>query len=286
LSEFWEHCTREAPEHSVWELQGISQKRLDELSAMGIMDIHDIPDAFPLNEIQDRIRTCVKNNEEFVGPDLKRELEDVAFPAHFLDFETLGPAIPRYAGTRPYQTVAFQWSDHILRADGSVEHREFLYEKGNDPRAEFTQTLLDALGSEGTIYTYTGYEEGVIKELADHLPQHKDRLLAIVDRIKDLHKIVSKLYYHPDLHGSFSVKVVLPALLHDMGYGKLAIQDGQEAGLEYRKMIDPAITSEVREKIRADLLTYCGHDTIAMVKIREELLKRYENQGPIWESVP
>jgi hypothetical protein len=88
------------------------------------------------------------------------------------------------------------------------------------------------------------------------------------------------------LHGSFSVKVVLPALLHDMGYGKLAIQDGQEAGLEYRKMIDPAITSEVREKIRADLLTYCGHDTIAMVKIREELLKRYENQGPIWESVP
>jgi CRISPR/Cas system-associated exonuclease Cas4 (RecB family) len=232
LCEFWEHCTREAPEHPVWELAGISQKRLDELSAMGIRDIHDIPDAFPLNEMQDRIRTCVKDNEEFVDPDLKRELEDVAFPAHFLDFETLGPAIPRYAGTRPYQNVPFQWSDHIVLADGSVEHREFLYDKGDDPRGEFTQTLLDALGSEGTIYTYTDYEEKVIKGLAKHHLQYKDRLLATLGRIRDLHKIVSKHYYHPNFHGSFSVKSVLPALLPDMGYGELAIQDGQEAGLE------------------------------------------------------
>ena len=30
----------------------------------------------------------------------------------------------------------------------------------------------------------------------------------------------------------------------------------------------------MREKIREDLLTYCGQDTLAMLKIREELLKR------------
>jgi hypothetical protein len=274
LCESWEHCTREAPEHPVWELAGISQAKLDELKAMAVRDIRDIPDAFPLSEIQDRIRTCVKNNEQFVDPDLKRELEDLSYPAHFLDFETLGHAIPRYAGTRTYQDVPFQWSDHILLTDGSVELREFLYEKGDDPREEFTKTLLDVLGREGTIYTYTGYDEGVIKGLAEHLPQHKDRLLASLGRIKDLHKIVSKHYYHPNFHGSFSVKAVLPALLPDMGYGKLAIQDGQEAGLEYLKMIDPETSADEKENIRTNLHRYCGHDTLAMVKIREELLKQ------------
>jgi len=275
LCEFWEHCTREAPEHPVWELAGISQAKLDELEAMGVRDIRDIPGTFPLTGAQKRIKRCVRDNEEFVDSDLKRALEDVAYPAHFLDFETLGPAIPRYAGTRTYQNVPFQWSDHILLADGTVEHREFLYEKSDDSRAEFTQTLLDVLGSEGTIYTYTGYEEGVIKGLAESLPQHNDRLLSTLCRIKDLHKIVSKRYYHPNFHGSFSVKSVLPALLPDMVYENLAIQDGQEAGLEYRKMIDPAITSEEREKIRTNLRSYCGHDTLAMLKIREELLKRF-----------
>ncbi|MFH1487573.1 MAG: DUF2779 domain-containing protein [Pseudomonadota bacterium] len=27
------------------------------------------------------------------------------YPLHFLDFETAGPAIPHYPGTRPYQTI-------------------------------------------------------------------------------------------------------------------------------------------------------------------------------------
>jgi predicted RecB family nuclease len=274
LCEFWEYCAREAPEHPVWELAGISQKRLDELSALGIIDIRDIPGTFPLAETQDRIQTCVKNNKEFVDPDLKRELEQVAYPAYFLDFETLGPAVPRYVGTRPYQTVPFQWSDHILLADGTVEHREFLFEKSDDPREEFTRTLLDVLGHEGTIYTYTGYEEGVIKELAEHLPQNRDRLLSTLGRIKDLHKIVSKHYYHPMFHGSFSVKSVLPALIPDMGYENLAIQDGQQAGLEYMKMTDPSTPQDLKARIRRDLLCYCSHDTLAMVKIREELLRR------------
>jgi hypothetical protein len=39
-------------------------------------------------------------------------------------------------------------------------------------------------------------------------------------------------------------------------------------------MIDPATTSEEKEKIKKDLLTYCAQDTMAMVRIREELLKR------------
>ena len=39
-------------------------------------------------------------------------------------------------------------------------------------------------------------------------------------------------------------------------------------------MIDPETPLEDKEKIKKDLLTYCGQDTLAMLKIREELLKR------------
>ena len=40
-------------------------------------------------------------------------------------------------------------------------------------------------------------------------------------------------------------------------------------------MIDPATPIEEKEKIKKDLLTYCEHDTLAMLKIREELISRF-----------
>ncbi len=269
---FWEHCIQDMPEHWVMTLTGISQKKIDELEAQGVRDIKDIPMSFSLSTLQDRIRSCVINNQAYVSPDLKDELKDMVYPIHFLDFETLFRAIPRYAGTRPYQSIPFQWSDHILFEDGVIEHREYLCEEDKDPRKEFALTLLDALGSEGSIVTYTNYEENIIKGLTYKLPEYRDQLLALLGRIKDLHKIVSKKYYHPKFHGSFSIKSILPALLPELSYKNLEIQEGQLAGLEYERMIEPSTPAEEKRKIRKNLLTYCGHDTLAMLKIREELM--------------
>ena len=268
---FWEHCTQNVPEHWVMTLTGISRKKMAELESQGVRDIKDIPVSFPLSDLQDRIRNCVINNQAYVSPNLKDELKDMVYPIHFLDFETLFGAIPRYAGTRPYQSIPFQWSDHILFEDGAIEHREYLCEVDKDPRNEFTLTLLDALGNKGSIVTYTNYEESVIKGLAYKVPEYRDQLLALLSRIKDLHKIISKKYYHPKFHGSFSIKSVLPALLPEMSYKNLEIQEGQLAGLEYTRMIGPSTPAEEKEKIKKALLTYCGHDTLAMLKIREEL---------------
>jgi hypothetical protein len=273
--DFYEYCTKDMPEHWVVHLSGIGQNKLDALEAMGIYDICDIPDEFPLNAIQDRIRNCVANKEEHTAGELRDELEDVEYPIHFLDFETLSPAIPRYAGTRPYQGIPFQWSDHILQKNGNIEHRDYLCEEDKDPREELTLKLLDALGKEGSIFTYTTFEETVIRGLAEDLPKHRRQLLATLDRVVDLYKIIRKNYYHPEFQGSFSLKSVLPALLPEMSYENLAVQDGQEAGIEYMRMLDPATRPGEKEKIRGDLLKYCGQDTLAMVKIREELLKLF-----------
>ena len=96
----------------------------------------------------------------------------------------------------------------------------------------------------------------------------------LLSRIKDLHQIIRRHYYHPGFHGSFSLKSVLPAILPEMSYANLEIQEGQLASLEYLEMIDPATPTEEKEQIKMDLLTYCGHDTLAMLKIREELISR------------
>jgi len=217
----------------------------------------------------------VRSGEEYIERELEYELKNVEYPIHFLDFETLGLAIPRYAGTKPYQTIPFQWSDHLLHEDGTIEHWDYLCEEDEDPREQFTSTLLDALGSKGSIFMYTTYEEGVLKELAENLRLHREHILALWDRLKDLCAIISTHYYHPEFRGSFSVNSVLPDLLPEMSYENLSIQEGQEAGLEYLRMIDPSTAPEEKERVKKDLLTYCGHDTLAMVKIREELLKQF-----------
>ena len=278
--EFWEHCTKGKPEFWVMNLSGISQKKLNELAALDVEDIHDIPDDFPLTALQARIRECVAEGKEYVAPELADELRDVEFPIHFLDFETIGSAIPRYEGTRPYQTIPFQWSDHVLYEDGTLEHPEFLHDEDTDPREAFCRTLLETLGDTGTIVIYTTYEVGVMTSLADDLPQYAGRLLAALDRIKDLHATVKTYFYHPDFQGSFSLKKVLPALVPSMAYEGLAIQEGTQASLEYLRMLDPSTRPEERKKIRADLLIYCGHDTLAMVRIREELMNSSRRNTP------
>jgi predicted RecB family nuclease len=135
--------------------------------------------------------------------------------------------------------------------------------------------LIESLGENGTIFIYTAYEKGVLNGVIEHLPHYQEQLLAIIDRFKDLHAIIRRCFYHPEFQGSFSLKSVLPAILPNMSYEKLSIQEGSQASFEYIRMLDPATTLTEREKIKEDLLKYCGHDTMAMVRIREELLSRF-----------
>ena len=53
---------------------------------------------------------------------LKREMRKWKFPLHFIDFETATPAIPLNRGRRPYETIAFQFSHHIVDENGGVRH--------------------------------------------------------------------------------------------------------------------------------------------------------------------
>jgi predicted RecB family nuclease len=275
VCEFWEHCTADMPEFWVMGLTGIREDRLNELAALGVEDIRDIPKSFPLTELQERIRTCVLAREEYIAPELIDELADVEYPLHFLDFETVSPAIPRYPRTRPYQTIPFQWSDHIVAEEGDLKHSSYLCKEDKDPREDFASTLLEALGQKGTIFTYSAFEKRILRELAEHLPEKRGQLLATLDRLKDLQALIKKYYYNAAFQGSFSLKSILPALVPTMSYEELVIQEGTHASLEYLRMLSPETEPAEKMKMEQDLLDYCSHDTLAMVKIRETLLGRF-----------
>ena len=272
--EFWDHCTAEMPEFWVMGLTGIKEEKLNELAAMGVEDIRHIPEGFALTDLQERIKTCVVNREYYLAAKLKEELTNLEYPVHFLDFETVSPALPIYPETRPYQAIPFQWSDHILSRGGDLHHANFLFREDGDPQEGFAASLLNTVGEGGTIFTYSNYERRVLSELAENLPRQSDQILATLDRLKDLQALIKKYFYSPGFRGSFSLKSVLPVLVPNMSYENLAIKEGTHASLEYLRLLNSETPPEERRRIEQALIDYCSYDTLAMVKIREALLKR------------
>jgi hypothetical protein len=96
--------------------------------------------------------------------------------------------------------------------------------------------------------------------------------LALCDRLFDLLAVVKTHCYHPDFHGSYSLKAVLPALVSDMTYSDLAIQDGSNASVAFAQMIASDTEEPERARIRGALLDYCERDTEAMVRLLQVLL--------------
>ena len=165
---YYEHCTRALsfPDYPLTDLPGFYAKRRAELEAAGISDVREVPEDVRLSELQTVARQCVTRGEDRIHGDLAGALADINYPVYHLDFETVGPAIPRYAGTRPYGTVPFQFSVHTETADGTLGHAEYLHPDDTDPREPLALALVDALGEGGSICVYTSYERGVIRELA------------------------------------------------------------------------------------------------------------------------
>lgn len=269
---FQGHCYASVPEHYILQLPRVSKNVLATLDAAGIEDIRDIPINFAgLNAIQQRVRDCVVNNRIYLDTDIAGELNQLEYPIHFLDFETFNPALPLYIGTSPYNVIPFQWSNHVLNEDGSIRHEEFLHDGFDDPRVEFARTLLQILGDQGSIVVYSSFEATRIKELMQVLPHLSDELHKLLARIVDLLKIVRAHCYHPEFHGSFSIKSVLPALMPDLGYSDLEINDGELASIAYAEIVNPDTKQERRDHLRKCLLDYCERDTEAEVRLYQTL---------------
>ena len=232
----------------------------------------DIPPSFErLNALQQRVRDSAVRDMPYVGPGLQGALDQLEYPLHSIDFETFNPALPRYAGTRPYQVIPFQWSLHKVDRDGNIQHAGFLHTTSEDPRKAFLSSLLDSIDPEGSIITYSPYEATMLKSLAEKFPEYAGAVEGLLPRMVDLAKIVREHFYHPGFRGSFSLKAVLPALVPELDYNNLTIGDGLAAAASFVKMIADGVDKDEKQARREALWEYCQQDTLALVKVIEAL---------------
>jgi Domain of unknown function(DUF2779) len=270
--QFINHCWPTDTEFPIRGLGG-SKARLAEYVANGCRDIRDVNIEDVGAETQRRILRVTRSGEPEILGGARQTLEALPFPRYHLDFETIGPAVPIWPGTRPYSSIPVQWSCHIDdgAGDGSVDdlrHEEFLDLSGDPPMRALAESLIRALGESGPVLMWTNYEAGVIKGLIELFPDLAESLQKIIERLFDLHPVVRGNYYHPMMLGSWSIKAVLPAVAPHMNYAELeGINQGMGASDGFIEAIDPGTTPERKSELEDQLLRYCRFDTEAMVEI-------------------
>jgi hypothetical protein len=178
----------------------------------------------------------------FDADNMRIEIATWTYPLHFIDFETSAVAIPFYKGMTPYEGIAFQFSHHMVHADGKVEHAgEYLNtEKGQFPNFAFARALEQQLNADnGSIFMYSPHENSFLNAIYQQLKNSKEKdkeaLCTFIKSITrssgsinesweggrvmiDMLKLVKQYYYDPATNGSNSIKYVLPAILNSSKY--------------------------------------------------------------------
>jgi len=270
----------DTPDYAVYDLHkiGLSKRLLREMVDSNIIGMNDIEDASEFKKMKLWQWESYRDDEERLDPiGIRKELESLEYPLYFLDYETLPSAVPKYDGTWPHQQVVFQYSLHIIESEGTKPiHKEYLHTSNEKPMHAIAENLRKDIGDEGSVIVwYKPFEVPRTNELADAVPEHKEFLTALADRIYDLMDIVTEGYYHhKDFRGSASIKNVLPVMCPELSYKVLNVQNGGQAMTTYRDLIFSDIYQGREEDVIKDLLAYCELDTWAMVRIWEEMWKK------------
>ncbi|MFC1733965.1 DUF2779 domain-containing protein [candidate division KSB1 bacterium] len=272
--DFHGHCWKHIPEYSVFDIGNLWTSKKFDLYYKGITELKDIPEDSPLNDNQWMQVECEINEKIVIEKGkLKEFKKQFQYPLYFLDFETFQSAIPLYDNSKPYQQIPFQYSLHVQKEKGGpIDHYEFLGTPPDDPRIPFIDSLISQIETNGSIVVYNqGFETARLREIARDFPQNESQINKILNRIVDLmipfHK---RWYYTPAMKGSYSIKYVLPALVPELSYQNLEIQEGGTASLIYESLYEDTDHASVQTK-RKNLLEYCKMDTLAMVMVLERI---------------
>ena len=176
----------------------------------------------------------------FDAQGFKEEMQSWTFPLHFIDFENATVALPFSKGRKPYEVIAFQFSHHIVHENGDIEHagQYININQAVFPNIEFLRELKAQLGKdEGTIFRYAPHENTVLNTISRQLEEmveqesDHDELIEFINGITylkqnnkvirkgsrdmiDMLELVKRYYFDPQMKGSNSLKVVLPAILN------------------------------------------------------------------------
>lgn len=269
------HCWKHVPADSVFTLTRAGKRAWTWWNS-GVMRVADLPSTekySPKQTIQITVERTRASHMKARA--IERFLEGLHYPLHFLDFETIGPAVPMFDGCRPHAQVPFQFSLHIQKSPGGeVTHLDYLADASGDPRPGFLRALLASLGPEGSIVSYnSSFEISRMRELATQFPNYAAWIIQALVRFEEadlLKPFRSFAVYRPEQHGSASIKSVLPAFT-ELSYDDLAIQEGGTASSQFLRLLNGLIPAAEIDNLRQNLLSYCERDTFAMVKLVEKL---------------
>lgn len=273
---FQGHCWAHIPSPSVFDFADLGKPDGFKYYKQGIIKMEDVPrDSLGWRQ-QLQFDGTLHQKNVIDKKAVQAFIDSLWYPLAFMDFETtcMTP-VPLFDGTRPFQSVPFQYSLHWFESPKSkLNHSEFLATGKGDPQKQFLTTLLDSMPKDACVLTWNkGFEGKVLRALADRFPKYRKRIQVIIENLVDLMApFRSKQIYNWQFEGSYSIKAVLPALIPELSYDSLNISDGGTAAESWLKMINTGNTEE-QEQINRDLLEYCHLDTLAMVKILEKMKK-------------
>jgi hypothetical protein len=278
---FIKRCWPDDPDH-IGNLHGVGPVKTCQWMKQGIHTMSTIPATAKLNVKQTRQLRSQRTGEIVVEKGLAEALRPAAQAARlgFLDFETVGRALPPWNGLGPWLQTAAQFSYHERDQNGQLTHAEFLAEgpsnpslSPDDPREAIARAMIEATADADLIVMYTTFERTQIKNLAAHLPELAEPLNALAAKLWDLNPVIANHVYHPGFRGSFSLKHILTPLVPDLSYSDLVVVDGKVASVQIARLlfVSGRIPPAERDKTRHDLLEYCKRDTFATVRLVQRL---------------
>lgn len=229
---------------TVFDLYSLPAKRTDAVIASGRVKLTELVEAdLELKEEAGKISQphrqwlqCLEAQgmllEPFIRkPELISKLADLKYPLHFIDFETARSPLPFQTAQRPYELVLFQFSHHVITADGEMTHATQYLNVGTEesPSVSSIRALKAALSDDaGTVLHWWDYERTVLGEmhkLIERMPESdvpdRAELLAFIEslvqggRLMDLgRKVVHETVFMPGTMGSSSIKQFVPAMLN------------------------------------------------------------------------
>ncbi|WP_407423016.1 DUF2779 domain-containing protein [Methanobrevibacter sp.] len=276
--DYWQYCTKDLPKPNVFDISVMQKRTKFKKYYEGKISFEDLINENINQKYLEQIDFELNKREPKIEKEeIKKLLCSLKYPLYFIDYESCQYAIPELEGTKPYQQIPFQYSLHIIQKKGApLEHKEFLAEVDDENLIRtFAESMIEDMPCDGSVIVYNkGFEATRNKEIGEMYPDLKAEMEKINGNIVDLMvPFRSRNYYTKEMKGSYSIKYVLPALYPDdpeLDYVNLPlVHNGGEASeaflsLKYK-------SPEEQEEIRAGLLKYCRLDTLAMVKIWENL---------------
>lgn len=197
----------------------------DSMIREGKASLFDVPLSALTTSYGARQRVQIENTAagtEWRSPGFKGPLEALAYPLHFIDFETSRLVLPYHQGMRPFEQVAFQWSCHTIEAPaGPLRHSEWINIEETFPNVNFARALREAVGNTGTLLTWSHHEKMTLNDIARQIVEYRlpeNDLRAWLEattqsgRIFDMCAHALGHFFHPEMKGSTSIKAVLPAI--------------------------------------------------------------------------